>query len=276
MKRYLQYGVFTAIVVFILCAVALMSGQEAERRDRAQSALEKILDFAYGGLTYYGEENIQGESYAVFKDHCYSYKLDVKSGVLKSMTAHKLPEKQPVTRNMLVQLIGHAQKDKSGSLPVRLVDANGAEIVGENLPEAYYALYRERAFLSEGTSKEALAMVQAGQISWLIAIQDDEELPMGRDSVTRNQAVALAFGRAQQMADKGQLQNPVQGTPFWNVITTERRIQMDDISALTVTCALEIYDNHPYWKVTFDNVRVGKGKAKYSFYVDIFSGVLME
>ena len=276
MRRRLRKGFYTAVVVLILCAVALMSGQEAVRRDKAQAELEKILDFAYGGLAYYGNEKAAGQDYAIFKDNCYTYQLDTVSSVLKSMTAHQLPEQEPVTREMLVRLIGHAQQDKSGSLPVRLVDAAGAEIVGNTLPAEYFALYRERAFLAEGTCKEALARVQEGQISWLIAVQNDEDPPMGQASVTRNQAVATAFSRAQQMADQGQLQNPRQGTPYWQIMTTDRRIHMEDISTLTVTCALEIYDNVPYWKVTFDDVPVGKGTGKYSFYVDIFTGELVQ
>jgi len=276
MKRQLRYISYAAIVMAILCAVALMSGQEAVRRDKAQAELEKILDFAYGGLAYYGNEKTAGQDHAVFRDHCYTYQLDVVSGVLKSMTAHQLPQNKPVTREMMVRLIGHAQQDKSGNLPVRLVDANGAEIVGDELPEEYFALYRERAFLREGTCKEALALVQKGQISYLVAIQNDEDPPMGADSITRNQAVAAAVIRAQQMADQGQLQNPQQGTPFWKVMTTDQRIRMEDISILTITCALEIYDSTPYWKVTLDDVPVGSGKGMYSFYVDIFTGVLME
>ena len=37
-----------------------------------------------------------------------------------------------------------------------------------------------------------------------------------------------------------------------------------------------VYDNVPYWKVTFDDVPVGSGEGMYSFYVDIFSGKLVE
>lgn len=276
MRRKWMYGIYTLVVVLILGIVALLSGQEAVYRDQAQLALEKILDFAYGGLEYYGNDHTTGQEYAVFKDNCYSYQLDVKSSVLKSMIAHKLPQQKAITREMMIRLIGHAQKDRNGNLPVRLVDANGAEIVGDQLPESYFALYRERAFLSEGTCKEALARVEEGQISYLIAIQDDEELPMGRNSITRNQAVKTAFDKAQKMADRGELQNPRQGTPFWTTIITDKRIHMEDISLLTVTCALEIYDNMPYWKVTFSNIPVGKGLAVYSFYVDIFSGKLVE
>ncbi len=113
MRRRVLIGCGVAVVVLVLGAVALLSGQEAVRRNKAQAQLEEMLDFAYGPLTYKGEvfsgDEVSGQDYIIFEDDYYTYQLDAGSGALKSMIARHLPQDAAVTRTQLEGLIAQAQ-----------------------------------------------------------------------------------------------------------------------------------------------------------------------
>lgn len=65
-------------------------------------------------------------------------------------------------------------------------------------------------------------------------------------------------------------------SPYWDTEQEEETIRMDQEETHTISCALAIYRNAPYWRVTIGHVPVGDGFTEYTFGVDMFTGNLLE
>jgi hypothetical protein len=280
MKRRVLIGCGIVAVILVLGAVALLSGQEAVRRDKAQAQLEGMLDFAYGPLTYMGEvfsgDEVSGHDYIIFEDSYYTYQLDAGSGALKSMIARHLPQGEPVSLAQLQKLIAQAQPVLAERAAVRLVDGSGRELSGDSLPGDYFALCKEPVEGNVRTGKEALALIQDGQIRYLITIQSDYDPPMGAASASRGDAIRASYSRARALSSAGQRQVMRPDSPYWDTEQEEETIRMDQEETHTISCALAIYRNAPYWRVTIGHVPVGDGFTEYTFGVDMFTGNLLE
>ncbi len=279
MKRRVLMGCGVVVVALILGAVALLSGQEAVRRNQAQAQLEEMLGFGYGSLVYKGEvfsgDEIAGHDYLIFEDDFYTYQLDVQSGVLKSMIARHLPQGDPVTREKLERLIDLAQPALEGET-VQWVDGNGRPLSGEEMPGDYFVLCKEPVEGNIRTGKEALALIQDGQIRYLITVQSDYDPPMDASSTSRADAIRTSYGQARALSGAGQRQVMREDTPYWDTVQEEEPIRIDQEQAHTIQCALAIYRNAPYWRVTIGQVPVGDGVTAYTFGVDMFTGNLLE
>lgn len=280
MKRRVLIGCGVVAVILALGAVALFSGQEAVRRDKAQAQLEGMLDFAYGPLTYMGEvfsgDAVSGHDYIIFEDDYYTYQLDAGSGVLKSMIARHLPQGEPVTRAQLKQLIVQAQPALEEGAEMHLVDGSGRRLSGDPLPGDYFVLCKEPVEGNVRTGKEALALIQDGQIRYLITVQSDYDPPMGAASTSRGDAIRASYSRARELSGAGQRQRPRTDSPYWDTEQEAEPIRMDQEEAHTISCALAVYRNAPYWRVTIGHVPVGEGYTEYTFGVDMFTGNLLE
>lgn len=142
MKRRVLIGCGIVAVILVLGAMALLSGQEAVRRDKAQAQLEGMLDFAYGPLTYMGEvfsgDEVSGHDYIIFEDSYYTYQLDAGSGALKSMIARHLPQGSRFRWRSFQKLIAQAQPVLAERAAVRLVDGSGRELSGDSLPKRLF------------------------------------------------------------------------------------------------------------------------------------------
>ncbi len=280
MRRRVLIGCGVAVVVLVLGAVALLSGQEAVRRNKAQAQLEEMLDFAYGPLTYKGEvfsgDEVSGQDYIIFEDDYYTYQLDAGSGALKSMIARHLPQDAAVTRTQLEGLIAQAQPVLKEKAEVQLLDGSGQPLSGDTLPADYFALCKEPVEGNVRTGKEALALIQDGQIRYLITVQSDYDPPMGAASTSRSDAIRISYSRARALSDAGQRQIMRPDSPYWDTEKETEPIRMDQEKTHTISCALAIYRNAPYWKVTIGHVPVGDGFTEYTFGVDMFTGNLLE